>query len=72
MTIVSSGSSHTVSGGAMENGDIILGDFTGTGTDDILFRNNTNGDTGSYEIVGGINTGWHDVDASSTAYHITS
>jgi hypothetical protein len=30
-----------------------VGDFTGNGTDDILFRNNTTGDTGFYQISNG-------------------
>jgi hypothetical protein len=45
------------------------GDYMGNGTDDILFRNNTTGDTGFYAIVNGANTGWH-VTHSSTAYQV--
>ena len=48
------------------------GDYTGSGTDDILYRDNTTGDTGFYQIVNGVNMGWHDLGASSTAYHVVS
>jgi hypothetical protein len=44
------------------------GDYTGSGTDDILYRDNT----GLYQIVNGVNMGWHDLGASSTAYHVVS
>ena len=43
---------------------------TTTGTDDILFRNNATGDTGFYGIVNGVNTGWNDIGATSTAYSV--
>jgi hypothetical protein len=45
-------------------------DFNGDGTSDILYRDNSNGDTGFYAIVNGANSGWHDVGASSTAYSV--
>jgi hypothetical protein len=32
----------------------------------------TTGDTGFYDIVNGINTGWYDVGASSTAYSVVA
>ena len=52
-------------------GIVGVGDFTGSGTDDILFRDNTTGgDTGFYEIVNGANTGWVDIGATSTAYSV--
>jgi autotransporter passenger strand-loop-strand repeat protein len=35
---------------------------------EILFRNDTSGDTGFYQIVNGALTGWYDVGASSPAY----
>ena len=50
---------------------VAIGDYNGDGTSDILFRNNTTGDTGFYAIVSGVNTGWHSLGASSTAYQIT-
>jgi hypothetical protein len=46
------------------------GDFLGNGTDDILYRDNTTGDTGVYEIVNGVNVGWIDIGGSSTAYSV--
>jgi hypothetical protein len=51
---------------------VATGDYLGDGTSDVLFRNNTTGDTGFYEIVNGANAGWHDIGASSTAYHVAS
>jgi hypothetical protein len=47
-----------------------VGDFTGSGTDDILFRNNSTGDTGFYQMVNGVMTGWTDLGVSSTAYSV--
>jgi cysteine-rich secretory family protein len=46
----------------------IAADFEGNGISDVLFRNDVSGDTGFYAISNGVNTGWHDVGASSTAY----
>ncbi len=48
------------------------GDYLGNGTTDVLFRNNTSGDTGFFAIVNGANTGWHDIGASSIAYHVAA
>ena len=45
-------------------------DFSQSGTSDVLYRNDSTGDTGVYAISNGANTGWHDVGASSTAYSI--
>src|ERR1700722_4374217 len=45
-------------------------DFTATGISDVLYRNNSTGDTGFYSIVNGANTGWRDIGASSTAYTV--
>jgi hypothetical protein len=45
-------------------------DFSQSGTSDVLYRNDSTGDTGVYAISNGVNTGWHDVGASSTAYVI--
>ena len=39
-------------------------------TSDVLYRNNTSGDTGFYNIVNGANSGWVDVGASSAAYSV--
>jgi hypothetical protein len=49
-----------------------VGDFTGNGTDDILFRNNTTGDTGFYQISNGTFVSWHDIGGSSTAYSVVN
>jgi hypothetical protein len=45
---------------------LAIGDYNGSGTSDILFRNNAAGDTGFYQMVNGANVGRVDVDASST------
>jgi len=47
-----------------------VGDYFGNGTDDVLYRNNTSGDTGFYSINTGVNTSWRDLGASSTAYSV--
>jgi len=44
--------------------------FNGNDTSDVLYRNNTTGDTGFYHISGGTNAGWVDIGASSTAYSV--
>ena len=44
--------------------------FNGNDTSDVLYRNNTSGDTGFYRINGGANAGWVDIGASSTAYSV--
>jgi hypothetical protein len=49
-----------------------IGDYLATGNADVMFRDNTTGDTGFYAISNGVNTGWHDIGASSTAYHVVS
>jgi hypothetical protein len=57
-------------------GVVGVGDFTGSGnrsaygTDDILFRDNATGDVGYLAMSNGINTGWHDLGAFSTAYTV--
>jgi len=51
---------------------VATGDYLGPGTSDILFRNNTSGDTGFYAISNGVNTGWHEIAVTSTAYHVVS
>jgi autotransporter passenger strand-loop-strand repeat protein len=43
-------------------------DFTGHGSSDILFRNNTTGDGGFYQISNGTLQGWQGIGGSSTAY----
>src|ERR1700722_12937309 len=45
-------------------------DFSQSGTSDVLYRNDSSGDTGFYRISGGSNAGWTDIGASSTAYSI--
>ena len=47
-----------------------VGDFYGTGTDDILFRNNTTGDQGFFAIRNGAFNGWHDLGPTSTDYNL--
>ena len=47
-------------------------DFYGSHTSDILFRDDSTGDTGFYQVNNGANVGWKDVGASSTAYSIVA
>jgi hypothetical protein len=43
------------------------GDFYGTGTADILFRNNATGDMGFDQMTGGSIAGWHSLGGSAAA-----
>ena len=45
-------------------------DFNGDRTSDILFRNDTTGDTGFYAIQNGASAGWNVVADSSTDYSV--
>ncbi len=47
-----------------------IGDYTGNGTDDVLFRNSSTGDTGYYKMVNGVDGGWVDVGPSAGAYKV--
>jgi hypothetical protein len=47
-----------------------VADFYGTGTDDILYRNNATGDTWFEGISDGAMTGWHQIGSSDTAYSV--
>jgi hypothetical protein len=47
-----------------------VGDFVGTGTSDILFRNNSTGDTWFEAMSNGVANGWHQIGASDTHYSI--
>jgi hypothetical protein len=47
-----------------------LDDFTATGVSDVLYRDDSTGDTGFYQIVNGANTGWKDIGSSSSAYTV--
>jgi hypothetical protein len=46
------------------------GDFLASNNSDVLFRNNSSGDTGFFGISSGANAGWSDIGASSTAYGV--
>jgi hypothetical protein len=39
-------------------------------SEDIIFRNNTTGDLGYYDMFNGSNAGWFDLGATSTAYSV--
>jgi hypothetical protein len=43
-----------------------VGDYFGNGTSDILFRNNSTGDTWLEAISNGAAAGWHQVGGSNT------
>jgi FG-GAP-like repeat len=47
-----------------------IGDFNADGTSDILFRNNTTGDTGFYTKTIANPWTWHDIGASATTYSV--
>ena len=47
-----------------------VGDYFGNGTDDILFRNNSTGDTWFEAISNGSLNGWHQVGGSNTSYTV--
>jgi ABC-type phosphate transport system substrate-binding protein len=49
-----------------------VGDFYGNGTDDILFRNNTSGDTWIEQISNGAFAGWSQVGGSDTHYAVVA
>ena len=49
-----------------------VGDYFGNGTDDILFRNNSTGDTWLEAISNGASAGWHQVGGSNTGYTVKS
>jgi hypothetical protein len=47
---------------------VAVGDYFGNGTDDILFRNNSTGDTWFEAISNGAFNGWHQIGGSNTSY----
>jgi hypothetical protein len=47
-----------------------IGDYFGNGTDDILFRNNSTGDTWFEAISNGAFNGWHQIGGSNTSYTV--
>jgi serralysin len=47
-----------------------VGDFTGNGTDDILFRNNSTGYTWFEAIGSGSFVGWDQIGGSNTSYAV--
>ena len=58
---------------AISVGDANRRDFNGDHTADILFRNNSTGDTGFYAMSNGVNTGWQRLGTgTSTAYTVAT
>jgi hypothetical protein len=47
-----------------------VGDFFGNGTDDILFRNSSSGDTWIEAVSNGASAGWQPVGGSDTDYAV--
>jgi hypothetical protein len=47
-----------------------VGDFFGNGTDDILYRNNSSGDTWFEAMSNGAFAGWYQVGGSNTNYSV--
>jgi hypothetical protein len=51
---------------------VAVGDHNADKVSDILFRNNSMGDTDSHQISNGHNAGWMDVGGSSMAYRVVT
>jgi hypothetical protein len=49
---------------------VAVGDYFGNGTSDILFRNNSTGDTWFEAINNGASAGWNQVGGSNTSYTV--
>ena len=49
-----------------------MGDFYDSGTDDILFRNNSTGDSWIEAVSNGASAGWHPVGGSDTTYAVVA
>jgi hypothetical protein len=47
-----------------------VGDFYDSGTDSILFRNDSTGDTWFEQITNGAFAGWNQIGGSSTSYSV--
>ena len=47
-----------------------MGDYSADGASDILFRNNTTGDTWFAAMSNGAFTGWHQVGGSDPGYSV--
>jgi hypothetical protein len=47
-----------------------IGDYSGDGTSDILFRNTSTGDTWFAVMSNGALTGWHHVGGSDPSYGV--
>jgi hypothetical protein len=47
-----------------------IGDYFGTNTSDILFRNSSSGDTWFEAISNGASAGWNHIGDSNTAYAV--
>lgn len=61
---------HSIGSSSTSYSVVGIGDFDGNGTSDILFRNNSTGDTGFYRTVNGAFGGWGQIGSSSTAYAV--
>jgi serralysin len=48
-----------------------VGDFYGSGTDDILYRNSSSGDTWVEGISSGAASGWYQIGGSNSSYSVT-
>jgi hypothetical protein len=61
---------HQIGGSDTHFAVVGLGDFSGTGADDILFRNNSTGDTWLEAISNGAFAGWSEIGGSDTHYSV--
>jgi hypothetical protein len=49
---------------------VAVGNYFGNGTDDILFRNNSTGDTWFEAISNGAYAGWNQIGSSNASYTV--
>jgi len=49
---------------------VAVGDYFANGTQDILFRNNSTGDTWVEAISNGSSNGWHQIGGSDTSFTV--
>jgi ELWxxDGT repeat protein len=61
---------HQISGSDTHFAVVGLGDFFGYGADDIVFRNNSTGDTWLEAISNGAFAGWSEIGGSDTHYSV--
>ena len=61
---------NPIGGSNTSYAEVGVGDFYGTGTSDVLFRNNSSGDTWIEAISNGAYAGWSPIGGSDTHYSV--